>query len=519
MADIIVDDPRTGKALYTITEPTEADVAQVYDRAAKAFQTFSSMTVPERLRELGKLKRYILDNKEHIVDRIVEETGKCRMDALTLEVFAALDVISYYEKNAAKLLADEKVSTPIILTGKKSRTFFEPLGTVLVISPWNYPFHLSFIPIVCALVAGNAVILKPSRYTPLKGVIEDMVEKSGFVKDALQVVYATRNTAKALIDAKPAKIFFTGSVGGGRQVMKAAAEHLIPVELELGGKDPMVVFDDVNLDRTVNGALWGGFTNCGQTCVSVERIYVQESIHDQFVAALKDKAARLRTLIDQGNAPDELDLDVGSMTAEFQIDEIEAQLADAEKKGAKIIAGGGRVPGTRILPPTILTGVDHSMAIAMDETFGPVVTVTKFKTEDEAVKLANDSPFGLAASVWSADIDRAVRVARRIKTGSVSINNVLATQANPALPFGGAKESGFGRYRGPYGLHAFSNIKAVMIDKQSGNPEMYWFPYSKKKYAMIGKLTDGLFGGGLAKFISGVVMGLKLESMAKKERL
>ena len=519
MADIIVDNPRTGETIYTIAEPTESDVVRVYERAAKSFETIGSMTVPERLREIGKLKRFILENKEHIVDRIVEETGKCRMDALTLEVFPALDIINYYEKNAVRILADEKVGTPIILTGKKSRTFFEPLGTVLVISPWNYPFHLSFIPIVCALVAGNAVILKPSRYTPLKGVLEDMAEKSGLVKDALQVVYATRNTAKALIDAKPAKIFFTGSVGGGRQVMKMAAEHLIPVELELGGKDPMIVFDDVNLDRTVNGALWGGFTNCGQTCVSVERIYVHEKIHDQFVAALKNKAARLRTLAGQGSAPDELDLDVGCMTAEFQIDTIERQLADAEKKGAKLAAGGGRVPGTRILPPTILTEVDHSMAIAMEETFGPVVTVTKFKTEEEAITLANDSPFGLAASVWSADLDRTVRVARRIRTGSVSINNVLATQANPALPFGGAKESGFGRYRGPYGLHAFSNIKAVMIDKQSGKTEMYWFPYSKKKYAMVGKLTDGLFGGGLVKFISGVVTGLKLESMARKERL
>jgi acyl-CoA reductase-like NAD-dependent aldehyde dehydrogenase len=477
------------------------------------------MSVQERLAELAKLKDYIVNNKQRIVDRIVEETGKSDTDALVLEVFPALDIIDYYQKNAAKFLADQKVKTPVVLMGKKSRVFYEPLGVILVISPWNYPFHLSFVPIVCALVAGNACVLKPSRFTPLRGVLEDMVNESGFLKDALQVVYASRKTAQALIDERPDKIMFTGSVGVGKKIMEQAAKLLIPVELELGGKDPMVVFEDVDLDRTVNGALWGSFCNCGQTCTSVERVYVQEKIYDDFVAKLKEKLAKLRTLEKCDGKDDKGALDVGCMTANFQIEEIEAQLADAKAKGAEVVVGGGRIGDSHVIPPTIVVNVDDTMAIAKDETFGPVVTVGRFKSEDEAVAWANDSPFGLSASVWSADLERADRVARRIVTGNVSINSVLATQANCGLPFGGIKDSGFGRYRGPFGLHSFSNIKSVLIDKQSSKPEMYWYPYSKTKYEMLKKLMDALFGGGPLGLLKAAVLGMKLESMAKRERL
>lgn len=519
MPEITVSNPRTGQVLYSIEEPSVDDVAQVYARAREAAAQLRAMTVQQRLDQLAKLKAYILKNKQRIVKRIVEETGKCDTDALILEVFPALDIIDHYQKNAAKYLADDHVKTPVVLMGKQSRVFYEPLGVVLIISPWNYPFHLSFIPIVCALVAGNACILKPSRLTPLKGVLEDMVNESGFLKGALQVVYASRKTAQALIDERPNKIMFTGSVGVGRTIMEQAAKYLIPVELELGGKDPMVVFDDVDLDRTVNGALWGAYCNCGQTCTSVERIYVQDTVYDAFVEKLKEKAAKLRTLATCDGADDQGALDVGCMTANFQIEEIERQLAEATAKGAKIIAGGKRIGNSHVLPPTIVVDADHSMAVAKDETFGPVVVVAKFKTEDEAVALANDSPYGLSASVWSTDLERAERIARRIVTGNVSINNVLATQANCGLPFGGIKDSGFGRYRGPFGLHSFSNVKSVLIDKQSAKPEMYWFPYSKKKFRLLERLTDALFGSSPFGLLKAALVGFKLEQMAKKERL
>jgi aldehyde dehydrogenase (NAD+) len=519
MSEITVTNPRSGDTLYSVPEATRAEVAAAYERARGAADRFANLAVSERVREVSKLKHYLRRNKDKVIRRIVEETGKCETDALMLDLFPTLDIIDYYEKHAERILADRGVKTPLVLLGKRSQVLHEPLGVVLVISPWNYPFHLSFIPVITAVLAGNAVILKPSKYTPLRGVIEDMLTETEFPKDVIQVVYASRRAAAPLIDEGPDKIMFTGSVAGGKAVMSQASRQLIPVELELGGKDPMIVFEDVDLDRTAHGAAWGAFANCGQTCTSVERIYVAEGIFDQFLTTLKDKSERLKTL--DKNAAEEEDggLDVGCMTTEMQIESVEQQVADAVARGASLVTGGKRVAGTRIFPPTVLANVDHSMAIAQEETFGPVVLVMKFRDEEEAVRLANDSPFGLSASVWSRDIARAGRVARRIKTGNVSINNVLATQGNSALPFGGIKHSGFGRYRGEYGLYSFSNIKSVVIDKEVTVPEMHWYPYSTYKYRLLGRLVNGLSGGGVLGLLQAATIGLRLRSLAKREKL
>jgi acyl-CoA reductase-like NAD-dependent aldehyde dehydrogenase len=518
-AGITVHNPRNGGVLYTIPEPAPNEVTQTYARAREAFTKLKAMSVAERLAETSKLKRYLLENRKEVAQKIVSETGKSITDALMLEVFPAIDTIDYYEKNAERILADQRVKTPVFLFGKKSKIVYEPMGPVLIISPWNYPFHLSFVPIMCAFVAGNPAILKPSSYTPLQGLYEDITGKSGFMKDAIQVVYATRKHAQMLIDEKPAKIFFTGSVGAGKKVMAAAAEHLIPLELELGGKDPMVVFDDVNIERTVNGALWGSFANCGQTCTSVERVYVQEAVYDQFVTALTEKIAKLKTLAPDGSGSDDGELDVGCMTAEFQIEEIEEQISDAKAKGGNIACGGQREGKSHVFAPTVVTGLENGMKIVYDESFGPVVTVGKFKTEQEAINLANDSPFGLSASVWSADLQRAERVARAIVTGNVSINNVLATQANSGLPFGGVKESGFGRYRGSFGLHTFSNVKSIVVDKQSSKIELNWYPYSQRKFELFNDLMVAAFSGKPFSLIRTALAGLKLELLARKNRL
>lgn len=514
---IPVINPRTGQTLYSIDEPSEAEVHAMYDRAYGAFEKLRAMSVRQRMEELDKLKQYILKKREHIARRIVEETGKCITDAMVMEVFPALDQIDYYQKNAEKILADLPVKTPLLMFGKKCKVIYEPLGPVLIISPWNYPFNLSFLPFLCAFTAGNPVILKPSKYTPLKGVYEDMVNESGFLPGAFQVVYASRRTAGLLIEKRPAKIHFTGSVDVGRSIMAQAAKHLIPVELELGGKDPMIVFEDVNIERTVNGALWGGFANSGQTCTSVERLFVHEAIYDTFMQAIKEKIAKLVTLESEQGRSDELELDMGCMTADFQIREIEGQLEEARARGAKFLCGGARVPNTHILPPTVVTDVEPDMKVQYNESFGSVISVMRFKTEDEAVALANDSPYGLSASVWSTDLARAERVARRIVTGNVSINNALATQGHSGLPFGGIKESGFGRYRGSEGLHAFSNIKSILIDKQSNRLEAYWYPYSQKKYALFSRMMEAMFGGG--GLLKTLWNGIQLELHSRKHRL
>ncbi|MFP4500510.1 MAG: aldehyde dehydrogenase family protein [Candidatus Hydrogenedentota bacterium] len=516
---IRVSNPRTGEQLYDITEPTPEDVDRVYRQARAAADILRAMSPQDRCQEAEKLKQYLLDNRFPIAERIVAETGKTMTDALMMEVFPAIDTIDYYQKHAPRILADRKVKTPPVLFGKKSQIFYEPMGVVLVIAPWNYPFHLAFIPSICAWFAGNAIILKPSRLTPLQGLTEEMVQKSGFMPDALQVVYATRKTAGHLIEARPDKIHFTGSVDAGKKIMAQAASHLIPVELELGGKDPMIVFGDVDLDRATNGALWGSMANSGQTCTSIERIFVERPLYADFLRELTRKAERLRQADAHTPRNDDGAIDVGCMTADFQIREIEEQLEEARTRGAAIETGGARPPETHFLPPTIVTNTTRDMQIQYHESFGPVVTVTPFDTEDDAVTMANDSPYGLASSVWSTDRDRAVRVARRLVTGNVSINNVLATQGNPALPFGGLKDSGFGRYRGDDGLYTFCNVKSVISERMSKRAEPYWFPFSATKLHLLNRLIEVLFRGGPLRILKLLPIALKLDRLNAKNKL
>lgn len=516
---ITIRNPRTGETLYSFGEPADAELRAVFDRARAAYEVIRKMTVRQRIDETLKLKRYIRDHREAILDRLIAETGKSRFDALVTEIFSVLDMIDHYDKTAEKALADKPLKTPILLMGKKGKIVFEPIGPVLVISPWNYPFNQVFAPFLGAFIAGNPVIHKPSEHTPLRGLIEEILEGCGFMKDAIQLVYGGRETGQQLIDRRPAKIHFTGSTRAGKAIMKQAADQLIPVELELGGKDPMIVFDDVDLERTVNGALWGGFANCGQTCTAVERLYVQEGIHDRFVQALKEKAAKISTPLAKDAAQDRGEMDTGHMITEFQADIVERQLEDARAKGATLSTNGDRVRNGRVIAPTIVTGATKDMAVLREETFGPVIVVDTFRTEDEAVAKANDSEYGLSASVWSRDLARAERVARAIVTGNVSINNVLSTQAHSGLPFGGTKESGMGRFKGDFGLWAFSNIKSIMVEKQSNMIEVNWYPYTREKYAAFSKFLDAAFGDGPLTIVNAILAGLKLQGLTKKNRL
>ena len=518
MTTFTVKSPSNNQTLYEVNEPLDSDILWIYKKAGDVFEKIRDMPVEQRVQETLKLQKYIIENREKIITRIVQETGKCRTDALTSEIFGVLDIIEYYKKEAPRALADKKAHTPLILMGKKSKIYHDPLGTVLIISPWNYPFYLALVPCISAFLAGNSVIFKPSEITPLKGLLEEIFEKSGFMNEAIQVVYGSKETGQKLIEAKPVKIFFTGSVKTGKKIMESAAKNLIPVELELGGKDPMIVFADVNLDRTVNGAMWGAFTNAGQSCTSVERVYVQEEIYSRFVSKLEEKVNQLKLGSDSNLGQDKGDIDMGSMTAEFQVKIVEEHIEDAVNKGARILCGGKREKDSLFFPPTILLNVNPTMKIINEETFGPVMPVIKFSTEEEVIKKANDSDLGLSASVWSKDLVRAERVARKLEVGNVSINNVMLTEGNPALPFGGVKSSGFGRYKGEYGLYAFTNIKSVIIDSQSAKVEANWYPYTRNKYNIFSDLLEALFSnkGSLVKTI---MSGMKLESSANKEKI
>jgi len=495
-----------------LENPSMEDIENIFKLAREVQPVIRELGLIKRLECISNLKEIIIKRQEYILDRIQQDTKKSRTDALTSEIFGTLDHLDYLEKNSAKILADRPVPTPFALMGKKSRIYFEPLGTVLIISPWNYPFYQAIVPISLAFITGNSIVYKPSKSTPLKGLVEDLLYEAGFESGWVRIIYGEgENIGDALIDQRPDKIFFIGSQKTGKRIMERASGHLIPLELELGGKDPMIVFEDADLDRAAAGAIWGAFTATGQSCTSVERLYIQDSIYDAFKEVLVRETLRLRQKVDSdGNA------DIGPMTTRPQVKVISEQVADARNKGAIFLTGSEWNGESSFIPPMIIEGTTDEMMLNIDEIFGPLLPIFRFEDEKEAIDLANDSEYGLSASVWSANPERADRVARAINTGNVSINNVMLTEGNHALPFGGTKMSGIGRYKGEFGFYCFANIKSVLIDKNSNKIEANWFPYTTKKYRLFSALTANIYSPGLWTTIKAALNGLKLEIYTKR---
>lgn len=513
-----VFNPILNKAIYTLEESSRETTLKTFENARNTAIQVASLSVKERIQEIYKIRDYIIQNKETLIDQIIQETGKSRFDALTSEIFEIVDVIDVVSKTAEQHLQDEKVSTPLVLLGKTSKVVYQPLGVVLVITPWNYPLYQMLVPSIYAFIAGNAVLIKPSEATPLKGLVEKMLIECGFIKGAIQVVYGGKETGKQLIDQKPHKIHFTGSTRAGKEIMKQAAEYLIPVDLELGGKDASIVFEDVNLERTVNGVMWGALTTGGQSCTSIERLYVHASIYDAFVSMLVDKTKKLRTPTSNSDITQPDSYDVGCIVTERQLNTIDQHVKDAVQKGAKVLCGGQKKEGLNCYLPTVLVDVTDDMLVMVDETFGPVIPVVKFTSEQEVIQKANNSIYGLSASVWSKDLKRAERVAKALNVGNVSINSHMITEANPNLPFGGTKQSGIGRYKGKWGFHTFSNIKSIVIDKQSAIIEAHWYPFTKTKYAMLNTVLYHLLSGK-KNWLKVASAALQLDSIGRKEQI
>ncbi len=477
---IVSRDPATGEILAELDATPASELPHIFARAREAQAKWAALSVKKRANHLRQLREVMINRADEIATLISRENGKPRFESLAAEVFASVDTITYFANKAPTLLRDQNI--PLVLfKHKKSKLNFWPLGVVAVIAPWNYPLMEPLATIIIALVAGNAVVFKPSEVTPLVGLkIQELCEEAGLPANLIQTVIGDGAIGAAIIDQKPAKIFFIGSTATGRKIMKAAAEHLIPVNLELGGKDAMIVLADADLDFATSCAIWGGYSNTGQFCAATERVLVHESVAPKFMAMLKEKLQTLR----QGPSTG-FDNDLGPITFPKQAAIYESHLNEAHAAGAHFSLGGGLSPDRRYMPPAIVSGPNiEKLEIYNEETFGPVLAVTTFKSVTEAVEKANRSKYGLLASVITRNISLGEQIARQLEVGTVTINEVAYTGGLAETPWGGVKESGFGRVRSDMGIFEFVNVRHIHKPRSRlfVFKSWWWFPYTPFQY-------------------------------------
>lgn len=497
-AEIVSRDPATGEEIGRVPLTLPEEVARAVGRARAAQNAWAPKSFGDRGRIMMHARRIILKELDEIALLIARETGKPASEAIAMELTPSLDLMQYFARKTETLLERERINIGLYgLMGRMSYVVYKPVGVIGIISPWNFPWATPMAEVVMALMAGNAVVLKPSELTPLTALkIKQVLTRAGLPNDLLQVVTGDGSTGAALIGAGVDKIMFTGSVATGKRVAEAAANYLIPVVMELGGKDPMIVLEDANIENAARGAIWGAFANCGQSCSSVERCYVQESVAEKFTQAVVAETKRLKQSGDKQG-------DVGSMISEQQLRVVERHVYEATARGAVALTGGERVPDVPgpFFPPTVLTNVNHEMEIMREETFGPVLPIMTFKTDDEAVRLANDSDFGLTASVWTNDLARGRALAERIDAGTVTVNEVLYTHAIAQTPWGGVKHSGFGRTHGRAGLLELVNAQHIHVNRFPSVPDVWWFSYTPDAGKLFRSLARRFASGSIFQML------------------
>ena len=490
---LTVENPATGEIITTVERFTPAAVQAATGRSRAAQPGWAAMGFDGRRAVFDRCRRWLLDNRDRVCETVSLETGKTYEDALIAELAYILHALRFWGRNAERYLADQRLrSRSPFAVGRKLVMRYEPVGVVGVIGPWNYPLSNSFGDCLPALAAGNGVVLKPSELTPLTALLmARMLHECGMPPGVFEVVTGEGETGAALVDEVD-YVMFTGSTATGRKVMERASRTLTPVSLELGGKDPMIVLADADLERAANAAVFHSMQNAGQTCISVERVYVEAPVYEAFLEKVSAKLAALR----QGPPGPRGSVDVGAITMPAQSDVVERHVRDAVDKGARVVAGGGRRDdGGRFFEPTLLVDVDHTMECMREETFGPTLPIMRVDNAEEAVRLANDSPYGLQASVWTGDAARGERLARRIQAGVVCVNDAQVNYMAIELPHSGWKSSGVGlRHGGPEGIRKYCRKQGLFITRRSLRRELHYYPYSARRTRLVELALDALYG-------------------------
>lgn len=485
--------PATGELLGEAPVMGPEEVRAAVARARKAQEAWGELSVEERCHRVLRFRDALVDREEELSDLLSRETGKPLQEALLHEIAPTAMVATYFAKKGPEILAPREIPL-LLMKHRRSMLHYKPRGVIGFITPWNFPYYMPFRDIFLGLIAGNGCVLKPSEVTPLIALkAKDIWDQCGLPADLLQVVTGYGPTGSALIDAGIQFLVFTGGVATGRRVAAACGERLIPCVMELGGKAPLIACRDADVELTARGAVFGGFCNAGQVCISVERVYAHREIADQ----LEGRIAELTRALRVGD-PGSGSVDVGAIIFPKQIEIAEAHIADAVAKGAKVLAGGHRKPGPgQFFEPTVLGNCDHSMTVMTEEIFGPIVPIMKVDSDEEALRYANKSHLGLNAYVFSKDRQYGEKLAERVEAGSVLVNDVVTNGGCPEAPFGGIKQSGFGRVLGDDSLKDMCDVRHVNVDRVAlGSDNPLWFPYSEARLSLARKATKALFGGG-----------------------
>jgi len=495
--EIISYDPATGEEIGRAPLITAGGVEKGVELARTAQPDWAQKSFRERARIILRARKIILAELEDIAKLISRETGKPVAEAISMEVVPTLDLMYYFARETANLLQPQKIDIGQYgLMGRSSTIVYHPFGVVGIISPWNFPWATPLDEVVMALMAGNSVVVKPSELTPLTALkIADVFQRAALPEGVLQVITGDGVTGALLVDSGVDKIMFTGSVRTGKLIAEMAATHLTPLVLELGGKDPMIVLEDANLPNAARAAIWGAFCNSGQSCASIERCYVQESVAPKFIELVVSETRKLT----QGRGTD-AGVDVGAMTNERQLQIVEEHISQGVKQGAQVALGGHRLQRNDgwFHEPTVITGADHTMQLMTEETFGPVLPIMTFASDDEAIRLANDSIYGLTACIFTSNIARGKRMAEQIEAGTVMVNEVVYTHALAQTPWGGVKQSGYGRTHGRLGLLEVVTPQHIHVNRTPFLPDVWWFKYSAR--------AASLFRGLAKRFTTGSVL-------------